>query len=105
MLGGALAVLDPEALVDVAVLEADPLVVLPVPVEEALEAVVVEFEADVADAEEDDPVEVDEPEAELEEGAGPPVISNRTLKLGTLEESSIWRAYVSSGRVAGMDQA
>lgn len=96
VLGGALAVEVP--LVVVAVLEADPIfkldmltvgffegclplvVVLPVRVEDALEDVIVEFEAAVADADEDaeEPVEVDDPDAELEE-AGPPVISKRTL--------------------------
>jgi len=80
-LGGALAVLDPVEVV--AVLEADPLVVaLPVRETDALEDVIVEFEKPVTDAEEEDPVEVIDPEAELEaepEIAGPPVIMNLTL--------------------------
>lgn len=80
VLGGALAVLDPVELVVVAVLEEVPLVVeLPVPVDEALEEVTVEFELAVADAEEEDPVDVEDPDAVLEEAAGPPVISKRTL--------------------------
>jgi hypothetical protein len=76
VLGGALAVLLPVELVVVAVLEADPLVVLPVLVDEP--EVMVEFEAAVADAEEEDPVVVEDPDAELEE-AGPPLIAKRTL--------------------------
>lgn len=77
VLGGALAVLDPLALV-VAVLEADPVVVLLVLVAEGLEEVIVRFPELVADGEADDPVEVVDPEAELE-GDGPPVISKRML--------------------------
>jgi len=95
--GGALAVLD--GVVD-AVLEADPVVdVLPVREADELEDVIVEFETPVADTEEEDPVVVDDPDAEAEaepeaepEAAGPPVISNMTLKLGTGVESLIWMA-------------